>query len=412
MGQGDLSRIRTNIGAFSALNTMNVINKALAKSQLQLATGRRINTAGDDPAGFAIAKELEGKAMRYGQALNNIGDGLNLLGTAETGMVDIRDILVDMSVKTIQAASDTLSSDDRNKIKAELVQLTAEIDDIVAQTQWRNTKLLNGGAAGLVNLWVGPETTVADNQMAMTISASVYDTNGLGVSVATVNAAVALAAGHTTGNGSVTGLDATTAWADTYTALSGHTELASGDYTIRIQKVSAASEFRINVWDDAGNQVYVDADNATGTAALAYTLVVTDTLHTTIDIGRGITLDLLSTFSDDTERTFDVEYTHSGHSVSDSTAAATYLNSIQSAMSTMSTHIGRVGAYQERLLIKEDSVASRETDVWAAYSRIMDANMAKTQLDVTKFTILQQSAVAGLAQANVAPSFILGLLGG
>lgn len=98
--------------------------------------------------------------------------------------------------------------------------------------------------------------------------------------------------------------------------------------------------------------------------------------------------------------------------VSTSTAAASLLASIIHALTTVDSQINQIGTFEERFALKEVSASEHEVDVWASYSRIMSADMAKEQLAVTKFTILQQAAIAGLAQANTAPSFVLGLLGG
>ena len=179
---GDLSRIRTNIGAFNALNSLNLVNKSLAHYQLQLATGKKINSAGDDPSGFSIAKELEGKALRYGQVLDNIGDAKNVFSTAETGMVAIKDILILMSEKATRAASDTLGTTDRDKIGAELQQLAIEIDDIVNQTQWRDIKLLDGTYQDKT-IWVGPEANIAENAMGISFNQVSMDSTHLEVRV-------------------------------------------------------------------------------------------------------------------------------------------------------------------------------------------------------------------------------------
>ena len=422
MAYGDLSRIRTNIGAFNALNTLNVINKALGKSQLQLATGKRINMAGDDPAGYSIAKEMEGKAMRYGQALKNIGDGKNLMFTAETGMTAINDILTQMSMKVTQAASDTLGATDRLKIKTEIEELTKEIDQLVAQTQWRDIKLLNGEYLDKI-LWVGPESGSVDNSMTITLTqnfAAGSVSSGLDVEIITTSTA---AAAVTDVSGTVSGADAATATALVVTYptdpnYSGYTEIATGRYEIEVTRTDSGTfgteTITVQFKDSDGGLLYIDADGCATTDGLSQTLTTTvgSAASATLDLGRGIELTIGTAL---TANDWLVDYqraTASGHSISDSTNASAYLDRIKTAIANVSTAITKVGSYEERLLIKENAVAAHETNVWAAYSRIMDADMAKTQLSVTKFTILQQSAVAGLAQANVAPSFVLGLLGG
>ena len=68
----DFSRIRTNIGALQALNSLNTINQKLAIHQTRLATGKRINSASDDAAGFTIATKLGVRASGLGTALNKV----------------------------------------------------------------------------------------------------------------------------------------------------------------------------------------------------------------------------------------------------------------------------------------------------------------------------------------------------
>ena len=68
-----------------------------------------------------------------------------------------------------------------------------------------------------------------------------------------------------------------------------------------------------------------------------------------------------------------------------------------------------LGSMASRLTFKEDAVTSAYINTEAAYNRIMNANMAEEQVNASKFLILQQTAVAMLAQANMAPQFLLTL---
>ena len=104
----DLSRINTNIAALNALNALNSINNKLGIHQLRLATGKRINSAADDAAGFTIASKLKDKSEGLGSALDNIGSGKNLMTVAEGHLTNIQTILTEMKGKAQQAANDTL----------------------------------------------------------------------------------------------------------------------------------------------------------------------------------------------------------------------------------------------------------------------------------------------------------------
>ena len=115
MAIGDSTRINTNIGALNALSALKTVNRILEKKQLQLATGRRINEVADDPAGFVISRRIDARARGLSVALDNVGTAKNVLAVAEGGLLNISDILVTMKEKVTQAASDTLSSAERNK---------------------------------------------------------------------------------------------------------------------------------------------------------------------------------------------------------------------------------------------------------------------------------------------------------
>lgn len=82
---------------------------------------------------------------------------------------------------------------------------------------------------------------------------------------------------------------------------------------------------------------------------------------------------------------------------------------IESALNVVKAGISQVGAFSARLSFKEEALAVQYTNTESAYNRIMNANMAEEQVEASKFLILQQTATAMLAQANVAPQFLLSL---
>ena len=140
------ARINTNIGALNALRSLDNVSNRLSIAQLRLATGKRINTAADDAAGYSIAKKFNVRAQGLGQALDNIGSAKNLVNVAEGHLNNIVDILTQMKVKTIQAADDSLGTAERTAIKGELVKLTAQIDLEVIQARWNDKTIFSGAA--------------------------------------------------------------------------------------------------------------------------------------------------------------------------------------------------------------------------------------------------------------------------
>jgi flagellin len=87
----------------------------------------------------------------------------------------------------------------------------------------------------------------------------------------------------------------------------------------------------------------------------------------------------------------------------------TVLSRIDAAITKVKSGISNIGSFTARLTFKEDAMNAAYTNTEAAYNRIMNANMAQEQVEASKYTILQQTATAMLAQANAAPQFLLSL---
>ena len=138
------TRINTNISALNALKSLNDIGTRMSTAQLRLSTGKRINAAADDAAGYSIAKKFNARAEGLGQALNNIGSAKNLVSVAEGHLNTIVDILTQMKTKATQAADDSLGTSERTAIKAELAALATQINLEVTQATWNSKSLFNG----------------------------------------------------------------------------------------------------------------------------------------------------------------------------------------------------------------------------------------------------------------------------
>lgn len=140
------TRINTNIGALNALKSLNDVGDRLSVAQLRLATGKRINSAGDDAAGYSIAKKFDARVKGLGQALNNIGSAKNLIAVAEGHLNNIVDILTQMKTKATQASDDSLGTEERNAIKKELQELATQLDLENTQATWNSKNIFKGSS--------------------------------------------------------------------------------------------------------------------------------------------------------------------------------------------------------------------------------------------------------------------------
>ena len=120
----------------------------------QLSSGKRINSAGDDAAGIAIAARMESQVRGLNQAMRNAADGQSLVDTSEGAMDEISNMLQRMRELSLQSASDTVSTQDRANLDNEVDQLVLEIDRITTTTTFNGKNLLDG-TAGAQTLQIG-----------------------------------------------------------------------------------------------------------------------------------------------------------------------------------------------------------------------------------------------------------------
>ncbi|MEA3285289.1 MAG: flagellin [Synergistota bacterium] len=142
-------RVYHNVPALFAYNSLSATNNNLQKSINKLSTGLRINSAADDAAGLAISEKMRAQINGLDQATSNAQDGISMIQTAEGALNETHSILQRMRELSVQAANDTLTSQDRDYIQIEVDQLKEEIDRISTTTQFNKKKLLDGSASVL-----------------------------------------------------------------------------------------------------------------------------------------------------------------------------------------------------------------------------------------------------------------------
>lgn len=275
---GDLTRIGANVQALQALSSLNKVNNRIATHQMRLATGRKINSAGDDPAGYQIAKSLEARRRGLDAALSNVGSARNVLNIAEGGYQTIMDQLQTMKEKATQASDGSLSAAQRSALDNQVTALIAEVEDTVEETTFNGMSLINGS----------------------------YGTTGIKF----------------------------------------HTGAGSTDEL----------EVKLNNADSSALSISaVDLTTASGASAA--------------------------------------------------------IASFDSAITTLSTAIQKVGEYQTRFAAKEENLAVAISNTESARSVIEDADFASEQMEIMKLQILQQTSLSSLAQANSQPQVVLSLFG-
>ena len=136
--------INTNVASLGAQRSLATSGAELKTAMERLSSGKKINSAADDAAGFAIAERMTAQIRGLNMATKNANDGLSMLGVIENATNDVTDMLHRMRELAIQATNDTNGEKDREFLQLEVAQLILEIDRVAEDTQYNGQTVLDG----------------------------------------------------------------------------------------------------------------------------------------------------------------------------------------------------------------------------------------------------------------------------
>jgi flagellin len=420
-------RINTNVPSLNAQRHLGIQNAGLNKSLERLSSGLRINKAADDAAGLAISETLRAQIRGMGQAVANSQDAINLIQTAEGGLNETTNILQRMRELAVQAANDTYTQGDRQKIQEEIGQLREELTRIAGTTQFNGRTLLDGNIAQ-AKAQINGYAEVKANQRVGSLSptgvpvfgdliASVSLTNS---TAASVDAAVELkiVATATTGvfNLEVRASDGTTQTLTNITnngagPAPSNGDLFTGGVTTNIALTSGAT-VQIT-WGNVDPATADIGDVATVQVQSRAAAVTTDSALT-FQIGQNEGQIIKFGVSDFTAEALNLEAVtvYGTSDAASRTNAQNLIGVLDEALKRVNVERAKMGAVQNRL---EHSIANlnvAKENLSGSESRIRDTDVAKESANLTRQQILVQAGTSMLAQANSTPQNALSLLRG
>lgn len=130
-----------SLGLTNSLSSIG-INQYL--STQAMSSGKKLNTAADNPAGMAEAASFSVQISSTGQALNNAQNSESLLSTAQGGVNQVSGDLQNINTLSVQAGNGALNAADRQAIQSQINQSLQDINQTVRNTQFNGQTLLNG----------------------------------------------------------------------------------------------------------------------------------------------------------------------------------------------------------------------------------------------------------------------------
>jgi len=356
--------VNTNIGSLNAQRSLSSSGNELKTAMERLSSGKKINSAADDAAGFAIAERMTAQIRGLNMATKNANDGLSMLAVIENATNDVTDMLHRMRELAVQAANDTNGSVDRSFLQKEVSQLLQEIDRVATQTQYNGQVLLDGSFQNKA-IQLGTEA-------GQTVSFSV---DALSSSSLSFRQDLFL--------GDVT---------RTFDLEQG-SALFIDDSPYAFQNLSIGDEV---IYSGSGAKYTVAYRGSDGTTS---DIRIADGGYEHASFGAGGQL-------------LKIGETHHLEDISFSTeqGADLALDLISSAIDQVSGQRASLGALQNRLEYTVSNLMNVAEFTTAARSRIEDADFAAESARLAKAQVLQQTGTAMLAQANAQPQLALSLI--
>ena len=136
--------IRTNASSFTALRTLNSINRNLDIAQDRVSTGLRVTSALYNSSSFVVAQGLRSELKAIGavsQGLNN-SKGVGNVGIA--GATGISDLMADVRAKLTELSNEGITTSQRTILLNDFNALVSQAASFVANASFNGVNLLTG----------------------------------------------------------------------------------------------------------------------------------------------------------------------------------------------------------------------------------------------------------------------------
>ena len=390
-------KINYNASAVIANNYLNKSDNKLRDSLARLSSGLKVVNPKDNPSGLAMARRMNSQIENLDQATQNAGDGVSVIEIADGALSEIHEMLQRINELAVKASTGTITDDDRLTIDNEVQQLKEEITRIANETEFNGQSLLDG-TFDLKGYTTSETTDIANAKV--NVKTTYYSDD-------VITGTYMLQLGVTFDEeGRIDKID-------------------EFEQDPSVNPIKGGPDFpadvRVKTWDgnvvtignDAGFEMKVRVTNLDDTAVPAGTKV---TVKATIDLVGFGAMDMEIGANEGQELPIRIPNISlenmelSAANLRTQEESSDTLSRMEGAIKYVSGVRSRLGAYQNRL---EHTIASLDVtseNMTAAYSRIMDTDMAEEMTNYTTLQVLTQASTSVLAQANERPSQVLQLL--
>jgi flagellin len=417
--------ILNNISSLQSENQLTITNNELNNVLLELSSGSRINSGADDPAGLAIANGLQGNISALTQSASNASDGVGALQVADGSLAQVTSLLNRAVTLATESANGTVSSTQRTALDAEYQQIQTEINQIGSNTTFNGTQVFT---ATPTSIYIS-DGTGNTSQASNFITANVGTLTAAGLLGTQASAQLAVNALPAAG-------DKITIGGQTYTFVAANAAGTAGDVLPTADATTAGDvliDNSTNTQTAIQNtlQNLVNAINGGSGAGTSYgsntvanvdaTAALNGSTEVTLNatnagnaaIAAGGTIATTITAGGSGVESFLNGATFSAGSTSNlltAQGAQTALAAIDAAIQTVASTRGQIGAIVNRLNDATNVINNQVTNLTSAENTITAADIPTAVANLTNYSILEQTGISALAQANQQQQLVLKLL--
>ncbi|HEX7943741.1 MAG TPA: flagellin [Phenylobacterium sp.] len=168
-----LNSINTNESALMALQTFAAINAEMAEVQMRITTGKKVNSAKDNPAIWAIAQNERAEVGSLNAVKASLQRGQSAVGVAITAAETVSDLLNELKSRAVAAADYPIGDPARTQLNEDYIALKKQIDTAVNTADFGGLNLVSAGGTGQVR-------ALANTSATMTIDVNHIDLSTTG----------------------------------------------------------------------------------------------------------------------------------------------------------------------------------------------------------------------------------------
>ncbi len=369
------------ISASSALQSLAAAQSALSVSEQRLSTGRKVDTAKDDGAAFAISRHIKSQLAEQSVLRQNQLRAKSLLDVTQGALSGITDLLTQLREKAAGLMDDSLSSQAQAAIRNDMTALVKQIDGAARTASFNKINLLNPPPV-VPTFWNRPYAGFIHN-------GTTYVTYNTGTAAGTFDFPIDLqnvtSASINIDWGDGTSYTSSQTWGTPYTnnqSITHHYDDSGSSRTVTYGITASGT--------GSPNGFYIPwltfTPDAQETQVAAYTGGQVMNVHATDMTAQGLSLDNLSSLTPDQ-----------------------VLPAVDAALRIAETAGAYYGSRQDSIdtLLDQNSKLSDALD--AADGRLVDADMAKESAGWQAKQTRVSLAATALNIANQSPKMLLGL---